>query len=104
MLCTISVYIITGKTHWKVLLRARAIENGVWIIAAAQVGKHEDGRETWGHSMIISPWGDVITELGGEKPEIKTVDIDLQEVETVRKQIPSLENENHYQISKIGLI
>ena len=95
--------IITGKAHWKVLLRARAIENGVWIIAAAQVGKHDDGRETWGHSMVISPWGDVIIELGGEKPEIKTVEIDLREVETVRKQIPSLENENHYQISKIGL-
>ena len=94
----------TGKAHWEVLLRARAIENGMWIIAAAQVGSHEDGRETWGHSMVISPWGEVILELSGEKSEIKTVEIDLTEVASTRRQIPSLQSDSFYELSKIPLV
>ena len=94
----------TGKAHWEVLLRARAIENGMWMIAAAQVGSHEDGRETWGHSMVISPWGEVILELSGEKSEIKTVEIDLTEVASTRRQIPSLQSDSFYELSKIPLV
>ena len=94
----------TGKAHWEVLLRARAIENGMWIIAAAQVGQHEDGRETWGHSMVVSPWGEIILDLCGEKPETHTVDIDLRQVEVSRGQIPSLKNDRPYEISKIYML
>ena len=94
----------TGKAHWEVLLRARAIENGMWIIAAAQVGQHEDGRETWGHSMVVSPWGEIILDLFGEKPETHTVDIDLRKVEVSRGQIPSLKNDRPYEISRIYML
>ena len=94
----------TGKAHWEVLLRARAIENGMWIIAAAQVGQHEDGRETWGHSMVVSPWGEIILDLCGEKPETHTVDIDLRQVEVSRGQIPSLKNDRPYEISRIYML
>ena len=76
----------------------------MWIIAAAQVGSHEDGRETWGHSMVISPWGEVILELSGEKSEIKTVEIDLTEVTSTRRQIPSLQSDSFYELSKIPLV
>ena len=88
----------TGKAHWEVLLRARAIENGIWIIAAAQVGAHADGRRTWGHSLIISPWGDIIADLGGEKTGTRTLDLDLQQSKAARNQIPSLSNERPYDL------
>ena len=88
----------TGKAHWEILLRARAIENGIWVIAAAQVGTHADGRRTWGHSLVISPWGDIIADLGGEKTETHTLDIDLQKSEAARSQIPSLNNERSYDL------
>ena len=86
----------TGKDHWEVLLRARAIENGIWIIAAAQVGIHADGRRSWGHSLVISPWGDIIADLGGEITGARTLNIDLQKSEAARTQIPSLVNEKPY--------
>jgi predicted amidohydrolase len=60
----------TGEAHWNVLQRARAIENGAFVISAAQAGRHADGRETFGHSIIVSPWGDVLAEGGGEGPEL----------------------------------
>ena len=91
----------TGKAHWEVLLRARAIENGMWIVAAAQVGRHEDGRETWGHSMIVSPWGDVIADLGGTATSIMTVDLDLEAPEKARRQIPSLRNDRSFVMNRI---
>ena len=56
--------LIAGDAHWEVLLRARAIETGCWIVAAAQVGLHEDGRETYGHSIIVDPWGKVVLNMG----------------------------------------
>lgn len=83
----------TGRAHWEVLLRARAIENGMWIVASAQVGLHADGRRTYGHSLIVNPWGEVIQDLKGEVPGIVTVDIDMAEVASARQQIPSLEHE-----------
>ena len=85
-----------GDAHWEVLLRARAIETGAWVIAAAQVGKHEDGRETYGHSLIVNPWGKVITDLGGSKTNQINVGIDLNEVEKARSMIPSAKNEQTF--------
>lgn len=86
----------TGRAHWEVLLRARAIENGVFVIAAAQVGNHDDGRTTYGHSMIVSPWGKVMCDMGEQPPGITTIDLNLADVTAARRQIPSLQNERTY--------
>lgn len=86
----------TGRAHWETLLRARAIENGAHVVAAAQVGHHADGRETWGHSMLVDPWGAVIADLGGEVAGCRVVDIDLDAVEAARRQIPSLKHDRPY--------
>ena len=78
---------VTGKAHWQTLLQARAIENQVYIIAAGQEGVHENGRETWGHSMIISPWGEVLACL--EKGEgMISSDYDPQEIKRIRTSMP----------------
>jgi len=79
----------TGRAPWHVLLRERAIEAGLFVVAAAQVGKHEDGRETLGHSLAIDPWGDVLLDLG-EKPGVGFADIDLKRISDVRGRIPAL--------------
>ena len=92
----------TGRAHWEVLLRARAIENGAWVVAAAQVGKHADGRRTYGHSLVISPWGEVVADMGGEAPGQVTVDLDMGAVAKARGQIPSLENGRPYRMQLIG--
>jgi predicted amidohydrolase len=82
----------TGEAHWHVLLRARAIENGAFIIAAAQGGHHEDGRDTYGHSMIVDPWGRIVAEAGTE-PGVVIAEIDPAESGLARGRIPSLANE-----------
>ena len=82
----------TGAAHWHVMLRARAIEASAFVIAAAQVGKHEDGRETYGHSLVVDPWGDVLLDMGGEGPGLAFCDIDMGRIAEVRSQIPSLAN------------
>lgn len=82
----------TGEAHWEVLLRARAIETGCWVIAAAQAGSHENGRSTFGHSMIIDPWGKVVAQLGGDGPGIAIADIDIKAVEDARGRVPALAN------------
>ncbi|HEV2567111.1 carbon-nitrogen hydrolase family protein [Sphingomonas sp.] len=79
----------TGKAHWHVLLRARAIEAGVFVVAAAQAGRHEDGRETFGHSLAVGPWGDVLLDMG-EAPGLDFVDLDLAQVAEVRSRVPAL--------------
>jgi deaminated glutathione amidase len=79
----------TGAAHWHVLLRARAIETGCFVLAAAQGGDHEVGRATYGHSMIVSPWGEIIAE-GGEEPGIIAAEIDPREVAAARQRIPAL--------------
>lgn len=89
----------TGEAHWEVLLRARAIETGSFVIAAAQAGKHENGRSTWGHSMIIDPWGKVIAELGGDGPGIAIADIDLGAVDEARGKVPALANARPFSLS-----
>jgi predicted amidohydrolase len=83
----------TGEAHWEVLLRARAIENGAFILAAAQGGVHEDGRETWGHSIAIDPWGRILAQAAGDEPCVVIADIDLDAVARTRQAIPSLRNE-----------
>ncbi len=77
----------TGKAHWHVLLRARAIESAAFVIAPAQCGKHEDGRETYGHSLVVDPWGTVLLDMG-ESEGVGFADLDLSRVAEVRAQIP----------------
>ena len=86
----------TGEAHWHVLLRSRAIENGAFVIAAAQGGRHEDGRETFGHSLIIDPWGRIIAEKDDDLPGIITADIDIADVAAARTKIPNLQNARAY--------
>lgn len=80
----------TGRAHWEVLLRARAIETGSFILAPAQGGTHEDGRKTWGHSMVIGPWGEVVAALDHDEPAILYADIDPEEARDARQRIPAL--------------
>ncbi|MEQ3628984.1 MAG: carbon-nitrogen hydrolase family protein [Hyphomonas sp.] len=84
---------VTGKAHWHVLVRARAIETGSFVIAPAQGGKHEDGRETFGHSLIVSPWGEVLAEKADDEPGVILADLDLDAVAKARRRIPSLGND-----------
>ena len=84
----------TGKAHWHILLRARAIEAGLFIVAAAQVGHHDDGRNTFGHSLVIDPWGELLLDMG-EQPGVGFADIDLKRISDVRGRIPAL---NHRRI------
>ena len=79
----------TGEAHWHVLLRARAIETGAFVVAAAQTGLHEDGRETFGHSLVVDPWGKPLLDMGTE-PGIALIDLDLAQVEDTRARIPNL--------------
>lgn len=83
----------TGEAHWEVLLRARAIETGSFVLAAAQGGEHEDGRHTFGRSMIVDPWGTVLDKLTDDKPGVAMADLDLAKVRDVRTRIPSLKLE-----------
>ncbi|WP_299479051.1 carbon-nitrogen hydrolase family protein [uncultured Roseibium sp.] len=87
----------TGKAHWHVLQRARAIENGAYVISAAQGGNHEDGRETYGHSVIVDPWGKIIAELEGDEPGYVLAEIDKQAVEKARSRIPAIANERQFE-------
>jgi predicted amidohydrolase len=79
----------TGQAHWEILLRARAIETGAFIVAAAQGGVHEDGRTTWGHSTIVGPWGEIIAKLDHDEPGVLIADLDLDEVQSARAKIPA---------------
>jgi predicted amidohydrolase len=79
----------TGRAHWETLLRARAIEAGLFVAAAAQCGTHEDGRNTYGHSMVVDPWGEVLLDMG-EGNGIAFADIDLARISEVRGRVPAL--------------
>jgi predicted amidohydrolase len=79
----------TGRAHWHVLLRARAIEAGLFVVAAAQVGRHEDGRQTFGHSLVVDPWGEILLDMG-EETGVGFADIDLKRIPEVRSRIPAL--------------
>jgi deaminated glutathione amidase len=88
----------TGEAHWEILIRARAIENGAFVIAAAQGGLHEDGRETFGHSMIVDPWGRVLASAGGTDEAVVVAEIDIAEVEAARRKIPNLRNSRDFKV------
>lgn len=79
----------TGQAHWHVLLRARAIEAGVYVVAAAQCGRHEDGRQTYGHSLVVDPWGKVVLDMG-EEPGVGFAEIDLAQIDEVRSRLPAI--------------
>jgi len=87
----------TGEAHWQTLMRARAIENGAYVIAAAQGGKHADGRETFGHSIVVDPWGTVVAEAGTD-PGVVFADIDPAQVTLVRGRIPSLQHGRRFDV------
>jgi deaminated glutathione amidase len=87
----------TGEAHWHVLNRARAIETGSFVFAAAQGGKHENGRETYGHSLVVDPWGRILAE-GGTEPEVVFADIDPAEAATARARIPSLQHGRRFEL------
>ncbi|MFA6155401.1 carbon-nitrogen hydrolase family protein [Mesorhizobium sp.] len=89
----------TGEAHWHVLLRARAIENGAYVVAAAQGGLHEDGRETYGHSLIVDPWGRVIAEAAHDEPAVIVADIDPEQSLAARKKIPNLRNARDFTVN-----
>jgi predicted amidohydrolase len=86
----------TGRAHWEILVRARAIETGAFILAPAQGGRHEDGRATWGHTMIVGPWGDVVKALPGADPGLIIADIDLDHVAEARARIPAWRSEPEF--------
>jgi len=89
----------TGRAHWEILLRARAIETGCFILAPAQGGHHEDGRNTWGRSMVIGPWGEIIARLDHDEPGVLMAEIDLDEVTHARARIPALGSDREFTIS-----
>ncbi|TPK94167.1 carbon-nitrogen hydrolase family protein [Mesorhizobium sp. B2-4-12] len=89
----------TGEAHWHVLLRARAIENGAFVVAAAQGGLHEDGRETYGHSLIVDPWGRILAEAAHDEPDVIVAEIDPARSLAARKKIPNLRNARDFTIN-----
>ena len=91
----------TGEAHWRVLLRARAIETGTFVLAACQGGLHENGRSTYGHSMIVSPWGEVLAEAG-EDPQIVLADIDPRLSAEARAKVPSLRYGRAFEVEIAG--
>ncbi|SIR46339.1 Predicted amidohydrolase [Rhizobium sp. RU20A] len=91
----------TGEAHWEILLRARAIENGVFVIAAAQAGKHEDGRETFGHSLVIDPWGRVLGMADGAGEAIVIAEVDASQSAAARAKIPNLKNARSFTVETV---
>jgi predicted amidohydrolase len=89
----------TGAAHWEVLLRARAIETGCFVIAAAQGGAHENGRSTYGHSMIVDPWGRIVAQIDGDETGVLVADIDLDAVAEARGRVPALANARPFSLS-----
>lgn len=92
----------TGEAHWHILQRARAIENGAFLISAAQGGLHEDGRETYGHSIIVSPWGKILAEADHSEPGVILADIDVTESAAARAKIPNLKNAREFDVSIVS--
>jgi predicted amidohydrolase len=80
----------TGEAHWHVLMRARAIEAGAFVVAAAQVGQHEDGRVTYGHSLVVDPWGKVLLDMGDAGPGLGFAELDQAAVDEVRRRLPAI--------------
>jgi predicted amidohydrolase len=93
----------TGQAHWHVLLRARAIENGCFVLAPAQVGPHPNGRATYGHSLVVSPWGEVLLDAGAEGPGTFTVTLDLDAVTAARAALPCLAHDRPHRVVRANL-
>jgi predicted amidohydrolase len=91
----------TGQAHWHVLLRARAIETASFVLAAAQGGRHESGRETYGHSLIVSPWGEVMAE-GGTEPQVLIADLDMSQVAEIRQRLPALRHDRTIKLETLN--
>ncbi|MGK2286861.1 carbon-nitrogen hydrolase family protein [Pedomonas sp. V897] len=91
----------TGEAHWHTLLRARAIETGCFILAPAQTGLHKDGRTTFGHSLVVAPWGEILAD-GGEEAGGILAEIDLAHVEAARSRIPALEHDRAFDLVEVG--
>jgi predicted amidohydrolase len=91
----------TGEAHWHVLTRARAIETGSFLVAATQGGTHEDGRQSFGHAIIVDPWGRVLAE-GGEDPSVILADLDLGEVAAARRRIPALAHRRPFTVEHVA--
>jgi predicted amidohydrolase len=89
----------TGEAHWHILVRARAIENGSFVLAAAQGGLHENGRETYGHSLVVDPWGRILAE-GGVEPGVVLAQIDPAAVATARGRVPSLQHGRRFELTE----
>jgi len=92
---------VTGQAHWHTLLRARALENGCYVIAPAQCGTHQNGRETFGHSLIIDPWGKILAEGRGTAPCRIMANLDLDLVQSVRQKIPSLAHDTAFNLVRV---
>ncbi len=86
----------TGMAHWELMLRARAVETGAFVMAPAQGGAHADGRNTWGHSLVVAPWGEVIAKLDHDEPEVLHATLDLDQVARARTAIPQLQHERSF--------
>ncbi len=91
----------TGEAHWHILQRARAIENGAFMISSAQGGLHDDGRETYGHSIIVDPWGKILAEINSETPGVAIADIDIELSVAARAKIPNLKNARDYKLKSV---
>jgi len=91
----------TGAAHWHILLRARAIETGCYIFAAAQGGIHDNGRETYGHSLIIDPWGEPVAELSGDEPGVLVAEVDPVQVSAARRRIPALQHRREFSVREL---
>jgi predicted amidohydrolase len=92
----------TGEAHWHALLRARAIENGAFVIAAAQGGRNEDGRETYGHSLIVDPWGRILAEAANDEPGVIVAGIDTAQSAAARAKIPNLRNAREFTVREVA--
>lgn len=86
----------TGEAHWEVLLRARAIESGAWVLAPAQAGEHEDGRRTWGRSTVVAPWGEVVAKLDNDEPGVLFATLDFDAVDKARNAVPQLTHDREF--------
>ena len=93
----------TGEAHWHTLIKARAIENGAWMVSAAQGGTHEDGRETFGHSLIVDPWGRVVADKGDGEPGVILAEIDTAKSDEARARIPNLKNARDFSVRLAGM-
>jgi predicted amidohydrolase len=92
----------TGAAHWHTLMRTRAIETGCFVLAAAQAGTHETGRKTYGHSLVVGPWGEVLAEGNGVDPTVLFADVDLAAVAEARRRVPALEHDRPFEVEIAG--